>query len=63
MTPSAKKAPPWQRPAPKGKRTTLTAASKKKAAARARRAGRAYPNLVDNMRAAADQKAAKRGRK
>lgn len=49
--------PPWTRPKPKGSsHTTLTEASKKKAAARAKRAGRTYPNLVDNMRAAAEQK-------
>jgi hypothetical protein len=43
---------PWKRPNPKKRHTTLTAESKRLARARARRAGRAYPNLVDNMYAA-----------
>lgn len=52
---------PWTRanPTPKSERTTLTEASKKKARARAERAGRTYPNLVDNMRAAREQKKAR----
>lgn len=44
-------AKPWERPNPKraSKRAGLTAAQKEAARARAERAGRAYPNLVDNM--------------
>jgi hypothetical protein len=49
---------PWERKSPKPKtaRTPLTAASKTKARARAKAAGRKYPNLVDNMWAAQQQR-------
>lgn len=42
---------PWQKgnPKPAAARTRLTAAQKNAAQARAREAGRRYPNLVDNM--------------
>jgi hypothetical protein len=54
-----KKATPWERPAPAhAKHTHLTEADKTKAKQRARRAGRPYPNLVDNMNVAK-----KKGRK
>ena len=55
---SARKAPPWKRAKPKGKGATvkLDAATKAQAKARAERAGRRYPNLVDNMWAAAQLK-------
>jgi hypothetical protein len=47
---------PWKRPNPRkrtGKKSRhLSPAQKSAAKARARRAGRPYPNLVDNMRAA-----------
>lgn len=45
---------PWQRdnPKPKAARTRLTTAQRDAAQARARDAGRRYPNLVDNMWAA-----------
>jgi hypothetical protein len=46
----------WDRTKPTKKHTTLTAASKANAKAAAKKAGRTYPNLVDNMRAAAEQK-------
>jgi len=46
---------PWKRPNPKKRHTKLTAAAKRSARARARRAGRTYPNLVDNMNAAKQQ--------
>jgi ribosomal protein L15E len=47
---------PWEKPAPKKRRTTkLTPQSKAKAKANATRAGRKYPNLVDNMNAAKEQ--------
>ncbi len=61
--------PPWERPNPrKAKRKAgkhLSSKQKAAAKARARRAGRHYPNLVDNMAVAAkgkrgDKAAAKR---
>ena len=53
---------PWKRKNPKKKtaRTTLTPKSKARAKAAAAKAGRRYPNLVDNMRAAREQKAKSR---
>jgi hypothetical protein len=58
---------PWQRSNPRkraGKATKhLTSAEKSAAKARAKRAGRPYPNLVDNMRAAAKKKTASKKRK
>jgi len=56
---SAKRAQkaPWDRKAPRGSgHTRLTPAKKAAAKRRARKAGRPYPNLVDNMRAAAGSK-------
>jgi hypothetical protein len=51
--PKAKTAAPWKRAAPKGSaHHHLTPAKKAAAKKRARRAGRPYPNLVDNMAAA-----------
>jgi hypothetical protein len=41
----------WDRPNPKGKSKRLTNGVKASAKASARRGGRVYPNLVDNMRA------------
>jgi len=50
---TAKRKAVWKRPAPpKAKHGHLTPAKKKAAKAAAQRAGRPYPNLVDNMRAA-----------
>lgn len=44
------KTPPWKKPSPKkGKSKPLTAEQKEEAKARAKKAGRPYPNLVDNM--------------
>jgi hypothetical protein len=49
-TARANKPAPWKRPAPKRARhTQLTAAQKAAAKKRAEKAGRHYPNLVDNM--------------
>lgn len=48
----ASKKPVWQKPNPKKKSTPLSPAQKAKAKAAAKKAGRKYPNLVDNMRAA-----------
>jgi hypothetical protein len=44
----------WDKPRPKkmGKPTPLTPAQKAKAKEAAKKAGRKYPNLVDNMNAA-----------
>lgn len=42
----------WNKPNPKKKSTPLTPAKKAGAKAMAKAAGRPYPNLVDNMRAA-----------
>lgn len=44
----------WDKPRPKGlgKSKPLTPEQKSKAKAAAKRAGRKYPNLVDNMNAA-----------
>jgi hypothetical protein len=56
-TRSAKRKAPWKKPAPKQSRhTKLSPADKAKARRSAKRAGRPYPNLVDNMRAAAPKK-------
>ena len=55
---------PWERPArKKKKRSTRKLQPKQKAAAkrRAKKAGRPYPNLVDNMREAATGRKKKRG--
>lgn len=52
--------PPWKQknPKPKGKREKLSAGYIKKAKARAKAAGRPYPNLVDNMAVSKMRKAA-----
>jgi ribosomal protein L15E len=51
---------PWNRPRPKGSgHTKLSESDKAQARARAKRAGRRYPNLVDNMRQAAMKKKGK----
>lgn len=48
------KKPVWDRPRPVGKGSPkkLTPAQKASAEASAKRAGRPYPNLIDNMAAA-----------
>lgn len=52
-TRSTKRKAPWKKPAPKKSRHThLTDAEKAKARRSAKRAGRPYPNLVDNMKVA-----------
>jgi hypothetical protein len=56
---SSKKAP-WNKPAPKKSRhIKLTSNSRANAKASAKRAGRKYPNLVDNMKAARQQRRGK----
>ncbi|WP_165797431.1 hypothetical protein [Solimonas fluminis] len=54
-----KELPPWKRGKPPGKGQSLTPEQKAAAKARAERAGRRYPNLVDNMWAARQGKAGK----
>lgn len=57
-----KRKKPWKKPAPKSSsRSRLTPAQKKKAKRAAKKAGRPYPNLVDNMRVARKAKTKKRG--
>lgn len=57
MTEKAKPKPPWKKPAPKGSGgTKLTASQKQAARTRAAKAGRRYPNLIDNMWAAKQPK-------
>jgi len=48
----------WSKPRPKGlgKPTKMSPAKKASAKAMAKKAGRPYPNLVDNMRAAKGKK-------
>jgi hypothetical protein len=46
----------WDTPNPKKKSTKLTPAQKAKAKASAKAAGRPYPNLIDNMKAARKKK-------
>ena len=59
--PSAKRKAPWKKPAPKkGRHTHLSPADKAKARRSAKRAGRPYPNLVDNMKVAAKKRSAGR---
>lgn len=52
------KKPIWDKPRPKslGKPKKLSAKQKSSAKAMAKKAGRPYPNLVDNMRAARKKK-------
>lgn len=50
---AAKKSKPiWDTPSPGGKSKKLTPSQKSAAKARAKKAGRPYPNLIDNMYAA-----------
>jgi hypothetical protein len=54
---------PWQKAKPAGtKKTKLTPRSIARAKAAAKRAGRRYPNLVDNMKAAREQREAEEAR-
>ena len=48
---------PWEKPAPKNAKHTHLSASQKASAKRsAKKAGRPYPNLVDNMKVAKKKK-------
>ena len=53
------KSPPWKKKNPKrtAARQKLSEAAKERARRRAAKAGRRYPNVVDNMWAAKQQKA------
>lgn len=57
------KRPVWDRPRPKGLGESDPLSKKQKSSAKsmAKAAGRPYPNLVDNMRAAAARKTSGRG--
>jgi hypothetical protein len=46
----------WDKPNPKKKSKALTPAQKAAAKARAKKAGRPYPNLIDNMAATRKKK-------
>ena len=48
----AKEKPVWDKKDPTGKDKKLTSKQKASAKAKAKAAGRPYPNLVDNMNAA-----------
>jgi hypothetical protein len=52
--------PPWEKRNPRKKSRKLSSKAKASAKSRARRAGRKYPNLVDNMRAARTRKKKKK---
>ena len=52
----ATRKPPWKKGNPKKKSRKLSPAQKATAKKAAKKAGRRYPNLVDNMRAAAKAK-------
>ena len=58
----ATKSPPWKKKASakKGTGKKLTQSQKSEAKARAKKAGRSYPNLVDNMAVAKKAKKAKK---
>ncbi len=56
----ATKRAPWKRDSPRKRAKRLSPKEKATAKAHARRVGRSYPNLVDNMRVAAKKKARKR---
>ncbi len=59
-----KRSKPWKKPAPKKASHTKLSPSEKQAAKRsAKRAGRPYPNLVDNMKVAARKKKTAKTRK
>lgn len=52
----SKKKPVWRKPRPKKPAKKLTPKMKSAAKARAKAAGRTYPNLVDNMAVARRRK-------
>jgi hypothetical protein len=54
--PSKKRRPIWSRRNPNAEHKSLTRRQKAKAKRAARRAGRTYPNAIDNINAAKDSK-------
>ena len=60
MPTKQKSSKPRKRANPRKRPTKLSAKSKRSAKAAAKRGGRRYPNLVDNMRAAAGQRKRKK---
>ena len=54
-----KRKAPWKRENPKSHSKKLSPSQRRGAKARAKKAGRPYPNLVDNMNAAKRRKSAK----
>ena len=52
----SKKKMVWDKPSPKKKSKKLSTKQKSRAKAMAKAAGRPYPNLIDNMRAARKKK-------
>lgn len=58
-----KKKPVWEKKDPTGKDKPLSKSQKASAKARAKAAGRPYPNLVDNMAAARKKKSSSKGKK
>jgi hypothetical protein len=53
---ASKKKMVWDSPSPKKKPKKLSSKQKSRAKAMAKAAGRPYPNLIDNMRAARKKK-------
>ena len=53
--------PPWKRKNPKQRSKPLSPKQRSEARARARAAGRKYPNLVDNMAVARNRKKPQQG--
>jgi hypothetical protein len=56
MIHNMKQKPVWEKSNPKKKSTPLSPAQKTAAKAKAKKAGRPYPNLVDNMAASRKKK-------
>lgn len=56
MATRSEQPPPWKRKSPKKQSKPLTTKQRAEARARAKAAGRKYPNLVDNMAVAARKK-------
>jgi hypothetical protein len=54
-----KRTPPWERPNPRKTHEKLSPKEKAEARSRARRAGRRYPNLVDNLNVAKRKKSSR----
>ena len=59
---ATKRSAPWKRENPKSHSKRMSPSQKRSAKARAKKAGRPYPNLVDNMNAARKKKRASRSK-